>query len=306
MSSTRTAATVRPALLTLIASLALAACSGSGEPTQGEPTPSSTPAETPAPSGQPGSPSVSPSADPSVGPSSEPGDLAEWGYLAYYARYGSRANVLSDGLRARLWPGLKADVIVTLPAGTELIVWAGPVSTDGQEWYNVGFHGIETDATPAGAGTGWVAGEFIEIGEADCPGTLDAGVLARMTDWTLGACVDEVPPLEGQIDTCLEGPISPFTYAPGWVYFSCSYLDELAIHFPPDFAGPQVERGDLVKVTGHLGFDTGQYGECTVDAVEPAMENQLAAEAQSWADRCQHRFVVDELTVTGHEDLPAR
>ncbi len=290
------------ASLTLIAGLVLAACSSTAGPSAADPTPTSTPVETPPPSVQ----APSPSASPSVQPSFEPSDPSEWGFLADYARYGSRAKVLSDGLRARLWPGLKADVIVTLPSGTELIVWAGPVSTDGREWYNVGFHGIETDATPGGAGTGWVAGDFIEIGEADCPGTLDAGVLARMTDWALDACVDEVPPLEGQIDTCFEGPLTPFTYAPGWIYFSCTYLDELAIHFMPDYAGPEVERGDLVRVTGHLGFDTGQYGECTVDVLEPAMENQLAAEAQSWADSCQHRFVVEELTVTGHEDLPAR
>jgi hypothetical protein len=76
------------------------------------------------------------------------------------------------------------------------------------------------------------------------------------------------------------------------------------VHFPPDYAGPELERGDVLVLTGHLGFDVSRYGECTVEAADEVGPEVGEAEAQIWAATCQSRFVVTDAEVTGHIELP--
>jgi hypothetical protein len=128
----------------------------------------------------------------------------------------------------------------------------------------------------------------------------------------IDACGVEVTTVSGVLDTCYEGPLTPFTYEPVWAWFSCRYVHEEAeetanwysVHFPPDYAGPELERGDVVVLTGHLGFDVSRYGECTVEAADDVGPQVGEAEAQIWPATCQSRFVVTDAEITGHVELP--
>ena len=113
------------------------------------------------------------------------------------------------------------------------------------------------------------------------------------------------------VDMCYEGPMSPFVYHPAWLYFACYYVSDrqgtwgLPVFFPPDFEGVKPERGDIVTLTGRLGYDVDRYGPCTVTTdLEEITPDALAAEQQQFAASCRYRFVVESVKVRDHIDLP--
>jgi hypothetical protein len=240
--------------------------------------------------------------------------------------YGARATVAVDRLRVRRSPSLSADVTAQMEGGTEVRPMQGPVTADGLRWYWVSY-GSQIDMRYPGEEAGWVAevavdasgeevGEaFIEIGSPTCPGAVDAEMLAGLSLYAVDVCDVQVSELQGLIDMCIEGPIGPFSYRPRWVWFACPYLrdDEprlidsewfYNLAFLPDIQQP--ERGDLVTLHGQIGFDEAQYGDCTVAVSDPGggLEAELAVQEQLWDRECQLKFVVSEVEVTDHIELP--
>jgi hypothetical protein len=247
------------------------------------------------------------------GPSATP---AGFSYVPQdWADFGSHATTLVDGLRVRMWsPGSANEVTRVLVAGDELFVLDGPIRTEGYSWYQVEFPTTPDAFWPDGYAVGWVAGQSdvdrtewsIGIGPVSCPSEVDAATLARLTPWALHNCPVEVASVTGMLDLCYERGLTPFTYEPDWAAFSCLFLRDqantwgLSLAFPPDVHLPELVRGDLVTLTGALGFDPGRYGACTVSGPNPPLE----VERLLWAARCQDRFVVSGATIDGHVDLP--
>ena len=242
--------------------------------------------------------------------------------------YGSRATVVVDRLRVRYFPNLESDITDRLDRGTEVRIMEGPVTADGFRWYSISYGSSIDERYPGAEQAGWVAevqvgssgGEttfdpFIEIAEPVCPGSIDTELLAGLSMYAMAVCDVQVETVDGLIDWCFEGPISPFTYEPGWVHFSCPYIRSeesgeggwfLNLAFPPDVELP--ERGDVVTLQGQVGFDEGQYGDCTVETIgsesEPSLMEALEYQRQLWDQQCQLRFVVSDVVVEDHIDLP--
>lgn len=164
---------------------------------------------------------------------------------------------------------------------------------------------------------GWVASgpldsddTFLRSESLKCPTSLDLATLMRLTPLAVTACRIEVTTVAGVVNSCYEGPVTPFAYEPDWIWFSCLFIHDQGeeqgrwypISLPPDYAGPELERGDVVVLHGQLGFDTDRYGDCMVTGEEAA--EALEAERLIWAIECQHRFVVSGAEITGHIDLP--
>lgn len=235
----------------------------------------------------------------------------------HWVDFGSHAIALADGLRVRMWrPGSSSDVTRVLAAGDELFVLDGPIQVEGYSWYQVEFRTTPDADWPDGIAQGWIAGqagpapgnaeEYVRIGPVSCPSEVDAATLARLTPWALHNCPIEVANVTGVLDMCYERPLTPFVYEPDWAAFSCLFLRDRAntwslhLAFPPDVALPELERGDLVTLTGDLGFNSGRYGACTVSGPNPPLE----VEQLMWTSQCQDRFVVTGATIDGHVVLP--
>jgi serpin B len=141
----------RPARVVLALLLAIslvgAACDASGPETL-VPSASASPtaASTPSPAV-----SIAPTAEPSATPVIAP-DVPLAGITP-----GALAVTVSDGLRVRSEPGVKAASLKytpLLPIGTPLVVAAGPVKASGYTWFRVAPVGVKLSG---GADQGWVA-----------------------------------------------------------------------------------------------------------------------------------------------------
>ena len=149
--------------------------------------------------------------------------------------YGSRATVVVDSLRVRRTAGLADDVTARLERGTEVRLLEGPVTADGYRWYFISY-GASIEMRYPAEEAGWVAevaidasggatgDPFLDIDAPACPGSVDAALLAGLSLYAIDVCDVQVAKLHRLIDTCIEGPITPFTYEPGWVWFSCPFL----------------------------------------------------------------------------------
>ena len=270
-----------------------------------------------APAAEPsGGSSDPPSAEPTATPGSSSPD--SYSYVPEtWVDVGSHAIVLADGLRVRLWtPSNSSEVTRVLAAGDELFVLDGPIPAEGYSWYEVEFPTTPDNLWSEGIARGWLAGQpnpdptgdewSVRIGPVSCPAQVDTATLARLTPWALHSCPIEVTSVTGMVDLCYERPLTPFTYEPDWAAFSCLYLrDEsntwsLHVAFPPEISLPELERGDLVTVTGGLVFDPARYGACTVAGPNPPVD----VEQLMWASRCQDIFVVSGARIEGHIELP--
>jgi hypothetical protein len=241
---------------------------------------------------------------------------------ALYSGWGTAATVMRDRVRLRPLAGTEAGVIRTLTAGTRVLITAGPVQADGYSWQQVILL-AGTETLDLSEQFGWVATVSIEAGDqpADdewlvrpddqpvCPTTVDGATLIYLSSSAIRDCNIQVTELTGTIELCNEGPLTPFTFNPGWVWFSCPMLivgednRPLQIYFPPDLGDPVPERGDVVTLQGQIGFDTGMYGDCTVSSVELTPQ-AVNVERQAWEQDCQTRFVVSSVEVVDHVDLP--
>jgi hypothetical protein len=104
-----------------------------------------------------------------------------------------------------------------------------------------------------------------------------------------------------------------YVWEPQWASSGCPFLlwpeDEVrgsrffSIAFAPDASLPELERGDIVTLTGGFGFDTAEYGACTVSG---GGEISLETMTTVWQHACQHEFVVTGATIRGHIELERR
>ena len=65
-------------------------------------------------------------------------------------------------------------------------------------------------------------------------------MLARMTEYAIVQCDVQVSAVQGLVDTCYRGRLSPLRYEPEWAWFSCDFLRDrkstwsLPVYFPPE------------------------------------------------------------------------
>ena len=87
--------------------------------------------------------------------------FAGWAYGVYLAIDGggggarSAATVITAWLNLRGGPGLGQSIIAGLPYGTTVEVLGNPQAADGYSWFQV---------RVAGVGSGWVAGQYLDLG----------------------------------------------------------------------------------------------------------------------------------------------
>jgi hypothetical protein len=239
------------------------------------------------------------------------------------ANYGSHATVIIDKLNVRTFAGLEREMLsARLTAGTNVFITDGPIPVDGLWWYEIEFDGRPFPGYDRPNGFGWVAGQsgeatqnpgddewLIQIGPVNCPDSIDMPLLARLSPWAVGHCAHDVHEIGGVLDEC--GPSHVFlsyVYEPSWAaYPNCFLLrDErgswyFSFAFAPDAALPDVERGDIVSLSGGVGIDTAKYGPCNVTG---GGEISLETMTAKWRHDCQNRFVVTGATIEGHVELP--
>lgn len=209
---------------------------------------------------------------------------------------------------------------------TLLVLGPGVVGAHGYDWYEVAYGaGIGADGYVHAIGTGLIAGatsqgneQFISWSDERCPmAPVDVVTLGGLTGWTLAHCdIGPLVGLEGMLNQPIHGPLTPFAYEPGWLWFPGWFLTEpdeagsafmwsgwsIGLHFPPGVDSSALRRGDLVRIDGHINdpaasecriFGSGEQG-----GPEPSEDQQ-----QAFGLGCSVAFVVDAIELTGHIDL---
>lgn len=287
---------------TLGSGLAIATHSPSARPTTTSspipprtPAPSRSPAPTPAPTPQIRARLILPLETPDMG---------------------SRAIVTAAALNVRRFVGVNSEVDFVLGAGSALLLRDGPVAADGYEWYYIYYQPAFGEPQFAeGGGSGWVAsglsGEqptLLAIEAARCPAVpVTVALLSSMTNLARRECLGSGSfEVSGMVDLCYEGPIGPFEYDPPWFDFSCYSVVEpgtpvsMQMHFLPKVSVPgQLGRGDLVRLVGHVNDPGAEACRVTSGPPESIVEAQ-----QEFLLYCRGAFVIAEIEVTGHIDLP--
>ena len=291
-----------------------------GSPTAA-PSALDSPSATPSPVVTPtATPDRTPFPPPTPRPTPEPTPLPPRPPLVLgvgYADIGSRGTVTAGALRVRFYPGLDADIHTTLEAGTELLIYDGPISADGLDWYEVIFSALPYEE-PNQVDQGWLAvgrtGEapnLVAIDSPHCPSlTVSASLLGAAGGLARRECLPGSHEFTAVVDTCYEGPITPFAYEPQWLWFSCfSVFDlgstvHLQIHFPPSIAQPDgLARGSVVHMVGH--FDDPAAMDCTVLAQTPGSEPKpTEVDQQVFRLGCSAGFVLESIEIVDQIDLP--
>ena len=289
----------------------------------GDPPPAAVGGASPTPTEQatPES-SPSPTPEPTATASPEPTPQTELTDGLTHLDYGSRATVITDRLRFRGAPSLDGAAPEILIAGREMLILSGPISAEGYEWYYVEV----ADGEDSERATGWVAAVpapadaqpddawLIRIEPLNCPpDSVDTLMLARLTAYAIANCDVHVSTVQGLVDTCYEGPFSPYKYEPGWAHFSCIFLRDrestwsLPVYLPPEMEDRYPDRGDVVTLNGALGIDTAMYGPCTVTTWEPDFQTDwLSTEQRMFEAACPTKFVVTDVSIDGHITMPPR
>jgi hypothetical protein len=280
------------------------------------PTPRLTPRATPRPTP---SPSASIVVEPTATPLAPPQLRAPLRLPASILDFGSRATVQVANLRVRQYVGTSAPIQVQLAMGSELLLRSGTITANGYAWYAVNYQPLNDEPSlEEGGGYGWVAaglaGEpptFIDIGPVRCPEVpVTTSLIASMTELAIWQCLSGATyELHAVVQTCYEGPITPYTYEPAYMYFSCYSVFELGttvwlqIHIPPSLVIPlTLGRGDVVRVVGHVNDPAA--ADCRVTSTEAIDPVSIDIEDQVFRSSCQSAFVLSELEVTGHIDIP--
>lgn len=231
---------------------------------------------------------------------------------------------------------LDDQIVQTLDTGALVTVaWspfaylAADQSPDGRAWYEV--HAGGRAVSGGEIARGWVAAgdtglDFLRIEPVLCPAEVNLEVLlwtpahneepeGMTTAWDRLACVGSRSlELEGVFETCYEGGLYPYTFDPAYLAApgNCASLmlddidgsgrtskgGSLPIGIPPALASVPLERGDVVRITGH--FDDPASATCTAT---PAGDFESRVDPTFLALFCRERLVVDELEVIGHREL---
>lgn len=245
--------------------------------------------------------------------------------------YGRWATVTADGLRVRNFLPDRIDdldsVGATVDAGEPLfVVGPGPVAAHGYQWYEVAYGAaVGADGYVHATGTGVIAAtssqgdqSFVAWSEAGCPaGPLDAVTLAGLTGWALAHCeIGQLVDLQGMLNQPIEGPLTPFDYEPDWLRFARWYLTEpdeagssftwsswsIALHFAPELDTSALQRGDLVRIDGHID-DPAASGCRVIESAGEGGPRPSEHLQQGFRLGCSIAFVVDSIELTGHIDL---
>ena len=279
-----------------------------------------TPTRSPRPTATPNStPTASSGTQPTSTPLPPPVVRAPLRLPASIVDLGRRATVQVQNLRVRSYVGVNSPIQVQLGPGSELLLRLGPISADGFDWYAVNYQPLYDETQlDQGGGYGWVAAgpsgappTFIAIEPKSCQQVpVTTALIASMTELAVSECLgDDSYELHAVVQTCYEGPLTPYTYEPAYFGFSCYYIFELgttawlSIHIPPSVVLPATfARGDVVRVVGHVHDPAAS--DCRVASTEPIEPAAIAIEQQVFSLSCQSAFVLSELEVTGHVDIP--
>lgn len=319
------------AIIVILLAVLVAGCAQATSGTPGASSPPDTPEPTPS-----AEPSSEPSARPVATPTPEPSLSEDKRPPPGHAEmptgllpFGQWARVTGDGLRVRYVPGSVDEAFQeTIPAGTSLFVdGADAVEADGFQWFAI-YHGavVGDDGLVQADGGGWVAGgtadgseTYIELTTSSCPQLpIDPDTFAHLSGWAKEHCdLGSLTGMAGMLNRPIEGPVTPFGYEPGWLWFSGWYLTDpedagsafvgsgsgwaFPIHFRPGSPTSGLRPGDLVTVSGHL--DDAAVGECRIVGQDGGPEPTSGMQ-QAFQDACRVTFVVDDLEVTGHVELP--
>jgi len=282
-------------------------------------TPSETPSPVVTPTASP-SPDRTPFLPPIPEPTPEPTPLPSRPPLILttgFADLGSHGEVAAATLRVRNWPGLDSTILTELEAGTEMLIRDGPVAADGFDWYSVVFPALPyTDYGELAQG--WVAvgptggkPSLVHIDSLRCPTvTISATLLGATGGMARRMCLPGSHEFTAVVETCYEGPITPYDYEPQWLWFSCLSLFDLGsnvqldIRLPPSVAPPDgLARGSVVHVVGH--FDDPAAQSCTV-VTEPDTGAPAPSEVDQAVFRleCASHFVLEQIEIVDQIDLP--
>jgi len=315
-ASSTSAGAPEPRLGLVVLTMLLAACVGS--PTS---TPSTSSASIAASPGPPRTP-VPTLAFPTSLPASATLAVDSW------------AKVVVDRLNIRERAGTDAPSLGLLPTGSAGMIAAGPVEADGYDWYALAAPGLPyasgcaTNQDPSILDCpiwfGWVASSdgqgnpWIVPAELECPAA--PTTIAQVTGIQPGvrlACFGSRPlDFAGMIDLIPGDGYYPFAWEPRWLadpldafglgvedpthsfYSPTTPWPFLPLRFPN---GPYAgwERGDLVQIRGH--FDDPAATTCHIS---PPDFPGSVPDPNFLVFSCRERFVVEQVTVTGHYDLP--
>jgi len=178
---------------------------------------------------------------------------------------------------------------------------------------------------------GWVAEgdaglEFLRLEPVACPTPVSLEILlwtpareqepeGMTTAWDRLACVgNRSVELEGVFETCYEGGNYPYVFDPIHLAApdNCASLmlddidgngyvrraGSLPLGIPESLAGTAVERGDVIRISGH--FDDPASSTCTAT---PPGDFPSIVDPAFLALFCRERFAVDGIEVIGHREL---
>jgi hypothetical protein len=286
----------RSAFLPLLLTVFVAACANSTT----LPTPSTAPS--PQTSSTPGSTAI-----PARPPLSYP-PLTDTG---------SHATVIVDRLQVidRLavveFPA-NPESLAGLGRGTEVLLTDGPLPHAHLDWYHVYFSWLPGDPPYFEDVTfGWVAAgptgqppTSIRIEPPRCPETVTANVIGGMSILARLQCLGTGPhEVSGVIHGCTDYYVEG---QPVWLFTECLNLvnpdgtpSGLFLFFPPEIDSARYHEGDVVRAVGHI--DDPAASECRPTNPYPAIN---PFEQMSLVRQCRSAFVLSEIEVTGHLQLP--
>lgn len=223
---------------------------------------------------------------------------------------GSRAAVIVDRLEVRDFP-VNSVFVTELDKGTEILLTQGPLASDGMDWYEVFFSWLPSDpGNFADVTFGWVAAgrtgqpaTSISIEPPRCPDSVTASVVGGMSGLARLQCLGTGPhEVTGVIHGCTDYYVNG---EPAWLFTDCLNLlnldgtpSWLYLFFPPPLDPAGFAEGDVVRVVGHV--DDPAALECR----ETHPDAATAVRQASVVLGCRSAFVVSEIEVTGHVELP--
>jgi hypothetical protein len=222
---------------------------------------------------------------------------------------GRRGTVLVDHLEVRDFAGSTFPLVTTLDRGTEALLTAGPLSSDGLDWYEVEY-GALPGSDPQGASLGgWVAAgptggapTALDISLLTCPAEPTASDIGSMSELARLECLGDA---SYAFTGIFAGSCTDYYPAgePTWLNSFCPSLltaegawTELYLFFPPDVTPGWFDVPDLatIRVVGHVNDPAAET--CVS---EPWAPDHLEVQAERYRQACRSLFVVSEIEITG-------
>lgn len=201
---------------------------------------------------------------------------------------------------------------IALGEGTEILLTDGPLPNAHLDWYLAYFSWLPSDQPYFQDVTfGWVAAgptgqppTSIHIEAPRCPASVDAKVIGGMSILARVQCLGTGPhEVSGVIHGCTDHSVDG---APAWLFTKCLSLVDadgtptgLFLFFPPQLDSAGLVDGDVIHAVGHI--DDPIASECRLPNPYPGIS---PFEHASLVTQCRSAFVVSEIEVTDHVQLP--